>query len=161
MRVGLTVWDSRISPVADAASEVLVVRRDDAEWVSEDRVRLPNGGHGRAAAAISALDLDVLVCGAVSRRFAAMLEQGPEEDAPRLGPLDDEATVPALLVIIDGDVVLGSKAVLDSVRCAIELRYLPPRTRDLDDEQRRPHERRFGRDRRNTLPSELREDPLL
>lgn len=75
MRVGLTVWDSRISPVADAAAEVLVVRRDDGEWVSEDRVRLPNAGHGRAAAAISALDLDVLVCGAVSRRYAAMLEQ--------------------------------------------------------------------------------------
>ncbi len=75
MRVGLTVWDTRISPVADTATEVLVAQCDGATWATERRVPLGGEGHGRMAGRIAALELDVLVCGAVSRRFGALLEQ--------------------------------------------------------------------------------------
>jgi len=75
MRVGLTIWDTRVSPVADTATELLVVRDEGSGWVEERRVPLGGQGNGRAAARIAELDLEVLVCGAVSRRFAAMLEQ--------------------------------------------------------------------------------------
>jgi len=75
MRVGLTVWDTRISPVADTATELLVAACDGGTWVTERRVSLGGEGHGRMAARIAGLELDVLVCGAVSRRFAALLEQ--------------------------------------------------------------------------------------
>ncbi len=75
MRVGLTVWDTRISPVADTATELLVAQCDGTTWTTERRVPLGGEGHGRMAGKIAGLELDVLVCGAVSRRFGAALEQ--------------------------------------------------------------------------------------
>ncbi len=75
MRVGLTVWNTRISPVADTATELLVAECDGSVWKTDLRVSLGNEGYGRMAKRIAGLELDVLVCGAVSRRFAAHLEQ--------------------------------------------------------------------------------------
>ncbi|MCD4691140.1 NifB/NifX family molybdenum-iron cluster-binding protein [bacterium] len=73
MRVGLTVWNGRISPVMDAAGELLVVECTDGGWEAVQRVPLGQAGHMRIARLIGTLGLDALVCGAVSRRFGAML----------------------------------------------------------------------------------------
>ncbi len=74
MRVGITIWGSRVSPVADTATELLVAASDGGAWREEGRVPLGEEGVGRTAHRIADLGLDVLVCGAISRRYAAVLE---------------------------------------------------------------------------------------
>jgi predicted Fe-Mo cluster-binding NifX family protein len=73
MRVGIPIWNGRVSPVLDTAERVVVVDTEaDAGEVREEVAlelrRLP-----LRAARIAELRLDVLVCGAVSRPLAEML----------------------------------------------------------------------------------------
>ncbi len=57
----------------DTAGELLVVDRREDAWATVRRVPLGEAGHMRVVRLLGTLGLDVLVCGAVSRRFAAML----------------------------------------------------------------------------------------
>ena len=75
MRAGLTIWEGRISPVMDTAGELLVVDGDESGWTTIRRVPLGGAGHTRTGRLLGTLGLDVLVCGAVSRGFAAMLAE--------------------------------------------------------------------------------------
>ena len=73
MRVGIPIWNGRVSPVLDTAERVAVVDTEagaDAvhEEVALEPLRLP-----LRAARIAELRLDLLVCGAVSRPLAEML----------------------------------------------------------------------------------------
>ena len=73
MRVGIAVWGERVSPVLDAAGRLAVVRVDGSETGEDGEVSLPAGGLGGRAGAIADLEIDVLICGAVSSRLADML----------------------------------------------------------------------------------------
>ncbi len=73
MRVGIPIWNGRVSPVLDTAERVVVVDTEAQtgelrEEVALEPLRLP-----LRAARIAELRLDLLVCGAVSRPLAEML----------------------------------------------------------------------------------------
>ena len=73
MRVGIPIWNGRVSPVLDTAERVVVVDTEtEADNVREEVALEPRRLPLRAAR-IAALRLDVLVCGAVSRPLAEML----------------------------------------------------------------------------------------
>ena len=100
MRVGIPIWNGRVSPVLDTAERVVVVDTEAGEVREEVALeprRLP-----LRAARIAELRLDLLVCGALSRPLAEMLaaagdkaEAGAEEEltegapAPRGGTDED------------------------------------------------------------------------
>ncbi len=74
VKVALTVWEERISPVFDFARMLLVVEIEGREVVGRryepfgfDRVL-------RRVAMLSDLDVEVLICGAVSEPVANMIE---------------------------------------------------------------------------------------
>jgi predicted Fe-Mo cluster-binding NifX family protein len=74
MKVALTVWENRISPVFDCAQMLLVV--DIAEHRETGRHFEPfhyETPFSRAAK-LSDLGVQVLICGAVSDHFANMIE---------------------------------------------------------------------------------------
>jgi len=73
MKVALSVWGERISPVFDTAASVLVVTLDGAQETGRSTEPLRETFPPRRAARLVELGVDVLICGAVSRPLASMI----------------------------------------------------------------------------------------
>ena len=69
MKVALTVWQNRISPLFDSASRLLVVDFDNRRIVGRHRVIFDNESAAARASTLSALGVDILICGAISDSF--------------------------------------------------------------------------------------------
>ena len=66
MRVALTVWDGRISPVFDVCREALVLDVENGKVVSKSTTTLDNAPSPSKVEQLVTLKIDTLVCGAVS-----------------------------------------------------------------------------------------------
>ena len=73
MKVALTVWNGRISPVVDVARQILVVDVEGGQAANRREEALPGTDPGSQAERLAALGVDVLIGGAVSRPMAALL----------------------------------------------------------------------------------------
>lgn len=73
MRVGIPIWNGRVSPVLDTAERVVVVDTETGADEVREEVALEPRRLPLRAARIAELRLDLLVCGAVSRPLAEML----------------------------------------------------------------------------------------
>ena len=69
----LTTWNGRLSPVLDVARQAELVQADAARIVSRVTVTLPGDDLDGQAAALLALQPQMLICGAVSRPLAGKL----------------------------------------------------------------------------------------
>ncbi|MDP8221739.1 MAG: NifB/NifX family molybdenum-iron cluster-binding protein [Candidatus Lernaella stagnicola] len=74
MKIALTVWGNRISPVFDAARQVLVVDIEQGVVVSRHVASLGTELPHTRALRLSGWGVQSLVCGAISREFAQTLE---------------------------------------------------------------------------------------
>lgn len=75
MKVAMTVWGNRISPVFDSAQTILLADIDGGEVVAEQREFLPRMVAAGLARMISEKGIDVLICGAISERPAEIIQQ--------------------------------------------------------------------------------------
>jgi len=66
MRVALTIWEERISPVCDVSREALVLDVDGKGIASESREAIAAPDDLSKAARLEALGIEALVCGAIS-----------------------------------------------------------------------------------------------
>ncbi len=73
IKIGLTVWDNRISPVFDAAQTLLVVEIGHNEIVDKKYVPLQPGIPHHQVGSVMAQNIQVLICGAISEVFARMV----------------------------------------------------------------------------------------
>ena len=74
MRIALTVWNGRISPVFDVAGTVRLVEGEGKNVTADRILSLPKGnGIMDRVASLLKLDIDVLVCGAISNPVYRML----------------------------------------------------------------------------------------
>ena len=74
MRIALTVWNGRIAPVFDVAGTVRLVEHDGEGFADDQTVVLPKeSGMISRIDALIAMEIDVLVCGAVSRPVHRMI----------------------------------------------------------------------------------------
>lgn len=90
MRIGIPIWDDRISPVLDTASRLLVVEMEGNNERSRFEIYMDEHELSRRCFRIQSLEVDTLICGAVSHPFARMLTangihlisdiSGPTED---------------------------------------------------------------------------------
>jgi predicted Fe-Mo cluster-binding NifX family protein len=90
MRIAIPVWEDKISPVLDAASKLLIVENEAQAESSRFEAHLFEQDMSQRCSFIRGLDLDVLICGAVSRQLSEMLKasgikiisgiSGPAED---------------------------------------------------------------------------------
>lgn len=73
MKLGVSVWQDRVSPVLDTARCIRVVEHVDGRVVSVEDIELPEDPPHRRAERIAGLGVDTLICGAVSRLLAEMI----------------------------------------------------------------------------------------
>ncbi|MCD6527596.1 MAG: hypothetical protein J7K75_11460 [Desulfuromonas sp.] len=69
MKAAFTIWDGRIAPVFDVAGQVLLVN-SDGEEKPHTTVKLPTGSAFEKITFLQQLDVQVLICGAMTRRTA-------------------------------------------------------------------------------------------
>ena len=72
MRIALSIWGDKISPVLDTAGKLLVVDNKNQKE-SRFEAYLPEKDLSRRCAFIRGLGVDVLICGAVSRHLTKIL----------------------------------------------------------------------------------------
>ena len=69
MKIGIPVWEDKISPVMDTACRLLVVEVDGKREASRFETYLDVRGVTDRCFRIQGLGLDTLICGAISRPF--------------------------------------------------------------------------------------------
>ena len=74
MKVAITIWENRISPVFDAAENLLIAEIRDREIVARKIRPLPAGPYGRLIELLRDHQVEVLICGALCVGPAAFLE---------------------------------------------------------------------------------------
>ena len=86
----VTTWNGRISPVLDVARQAELVKADADGNITRTTVKLPGDDPEGQAAALRALQPQVLVCGAVSRPLASLLMADEIQLVPfRTGAVDE------------------------------------------------------------------------
>ena len=73
MKVALTTWNGRISPVFDVARQILLIEVEDRRVVSRHEEMLPGIDPQAQAARLTVLGPQVLICGAISQPMTVLL----------------------------------------------------------------------------------------
>jgi len=73
MRVAMTTWNGRISPVCDVARQVLILDIEDGRVTARHEETLPGTEPHDQAVRLTALGLQMLICGAISEPMADLL----------------------------------------------------------------------------------------
>ncbi|MBW2030998.1 MAG: hypothetical protein JRH06_13120 [Deltaproteobacteria bacterium] len=90
MRVAISVWDDKISPVLDTASRLWVVDLDNQGPTSRFEIFIEEQDLSRRCLRIVGSGIDTLICGAVSRPLLNMLESSGINIIPGIiGDKDD------------------------------------------------------------------------
>ena len=75
MKVAITVWGNRISPVFDSAQTILLAEIERGEIISQEREFLPRLVASGLARMVAEKQIDTLICGAISERPALIIQQ--------------------------------------------------------------------------------------
>lgn len=90
MRVAIPVWNGRVSPVFDAAGRVVLVDVENGLERARREEVLRESFLGQRARRLGELGVNVLICGAISRPLAALMEASGITVLPwTAGPVDD------------------------------------------------------------------------
>lgn len=73
MKVAIPVWNDRVSPVLDTAARLLVVRVENDQVTSRAVFGIDEKDLTGRCSRIRGLNIDTLICGAVSHPFLRML----------------------------------------------------------------------------------------
>ena len=74
MRLGIAIWNGRVSPVLDASTRLLILNEGPDPGAPPTEVDLGHSGPLQRARAIAGLGIDTLICGAVSNGLAHLLQ---------------------------------------------------------------------------------------
>jgi len=74
MRIAVSIWVDKVSPVLDTAAKLLIIEGENQKKTSCFEVYLLEQDIPQRSSFIRGLDLDVLICGAVSRQLEGMLQ---------------------------------------------------------------------------------------
>jgi len=73
MKIAVSVWEGRVSPVFDTASRLLVLDAEETGETSRFEVFLDEQTCSRKCSRIQVLGVEILICGAISRYFQGVL----------------------------------------------------------------------------------------
>lgn len=82
MKVGLTIWQGRISPVLDVARRLLLVEVVDGQVKARREEPLAGTLPAAQANCLAALAPQVLICGAISQTMSLLLARLPMKIVP-------------------------------------------------------------------------------
>jgi predicted Fe-Mo cluster-binding NifX family protein len=74
MRIAISIWEDKISPLLDTASKLLIIENETQKEFSRYEVHLLKQDISKKCRFIQSFNIDVLICGAVSRQFSEMLK---------------------------------------------------------------------------------------
>jgi predicted Fe-Mo cluster-binding NifX family protein len=74
MRIAISIWEDKISPLLDTASKLLIIENETPKESSRYEVYLLKQDISKKCRFIQSLNIDVLICGGVSRQFLEMLK---------------------------------------------------------------------------------------
>ena len=90
MRIAISIWEDKISPLFDTASKLLIIENETQKESSRYEVYLLKQDISKKCRFIQSLNIDVLICGGVSRQFSEMLKaSGIEVISGISGPARD------------------------------------------------------------------------
>lgn len=75
MKVAVPVWQGRVSPVFDVAGQLLVVELAGGVETSRRECRLPDAEPEQRAVQLSELQVETLICGAISQALESLLTE--------------------------------------------------------------------------------------
>lgn len=84
MKIAITVWGNRISPVFDAASTLLLLEVDGHSVIERDIHRFQPSRHGIFVELLKENHVQLLVCGAICEAAVRRVEASGVEVAPFL-----------------------------------------------------------------------------
>ena len=84
MRIAIPIWGDKISPLLDTASRLLIVEFGEKGETSRFQIFLDELNLSRRSLRISGLNIDTLICGAISRPFFRMLRSAGIEIIPEI-----------------------------------------------------------------------------
>ena len=73
MRIAIPIWNEKISPVLDTASRLLIVDLEGQNEASRFEIYLDEQDLSRRCFRIQGMNINILICGAISHPFARML----------------------------------------------------------------------------------------
>lgn len=73
MRIAISIWDGKVSPVLDTASKLLIIESERQKEIARFETRLFAQDISKRCHFIRGLNIDVLICGAVSRQLSGRL----------------------------------------------------------------------------------------
>ena len=73
MKVAITEWQGRVAPVFDVAGTVLIIETKTGK--TEETATLPAGNPGSKLVFLTEQGIDVLICGAITRRMREYAEE--------------------------------------------------------------------------------------
>lgn len=76
MKIALTVWEDRISPVFDVANRLLVVDIEQCLVRNSRLLEIEPGGLPRLVDTLKRMEIKVLICGAISQVPANIISAG-------------------------------------------------------------------------------------
>ncbi|MCK5542506.1 MAG: DUF5320 family protein [Desulfobacterales bacterium] len=74
MKIALTIWGNRISPVFDSARKLIIVEVQNNKVVNRQYELLNSEMASDLNETLTNLGINVLICGAISKRFSDMIE---------------------------------------------------------------------------------------
>jgi predicted Fe-Mo cluster-binding NifX family protein len=74
MRIAIPIWEDKISPVLDTASKLLIIENVLQREIARFEVNLLEPDISRRCRFIRGLNINILICGGVSRQLSDMLE---------------------------------------------------------------------------------------
>lgn len=90
MKIAIPVWNGFVSSVFDFARHLLVVDMEGQQETNRSQIQLEQQPAPQLSAKLVGLDVDVLICGAISRPLASMLTASNIEVIPFVsGPVDE------------------------------------------------------------------------
>jgi len=74
MRIAIPIWEDKVSPVFDTASRLLIVEIENRKEASRFVTYLDQQDLPQKCSRIRGMEVDFLICGAISRSFSSMLK---------------------------------------------------------------------------------------
>ena len=90
MKIAIPIWDDKVSPVLDSASRLLIVETEDRNIVSRFEIYLDEHDLSRRFFRIQNMEIDILICGAISHAFSRMLTGSGVEVIPEISGQAEE-----------------------------------------------------------------------
>lgn len=101
MRIAISTWENKVSPVFDTATKLLIVEMENKKENDRFEVHLLSQDIAKRCAFIRRLEINVLICGAVSNLISNMLlASGIKIILGISGPVED-----ILEAYIQGDLI--------------------------------------------------------